>query len=173
MQRQFMESQIKIYTNPPPEYGTKAFECQISSDLELKNPLIDKIIETLNAKGLVDEEENVWARLCIDEVLVNAIRHGNKEDKNKKVSVSLFVGKNVWALRVEDEGDGFSEKSLPTTEGDEYWDAEHGRGILLMQSYLDEIWYYNKGSRVQLKKIKRNKWQKILKKFLSFFKFNK
>ena len=163
--------QLKILAKSPPEYGSKLFSETFPSDISLKNPLIEKIMSSLKEKGFLDEEEDeVWTRLCVDEVLVNAIKHGNKEDKNKKVDVALFTDKNLWAIRVEDEGNGFSDKDIPDVTSEEYWEAEHGRGILLMQSYMDEVWYYDKGNRVQLKKMKKTWLQKVINKVLVFFK---
>ncbi len=160
---------IKIQTKSPSQYGEKIFTRQLDSDLSLKNSLIEEILSILKARSLLEKEEETWARLCLDEVLVNAIVHGNKEDKAKKVDVSLFVENRLWAVRIEDEGEGFSEEIVPDSECDEYWDSEHGRGIMLLQSYMDEIWYYDRGNRVQLAKKKKSKWEKIFKKILFFF----
>lgn len=167
---QNMQQTIKIQTKSPSEYGEKIFTKQLDSDLSLKNTLIEEILSILKTRSLLEEEEETWARLCLDEVIVNAIVHGNKEDKSKKVEVSLFVDNHLWAVRIEDEGEGFSEEILPNTEGDEYWDSEHGRGIMLLQDYMDEVWYYDKGNRVQLTKKKKTKWEKIVQKILFFFR---
>ena len=163
-----MEKQLKIYSEPPPIYGQKVLCRQIDSELGLKNPLIEELMEILRSRQIVDENDEVWARLCLDEVIINAIKHGNKENRQKKVNVSLFIDKKTWAIRVEDEGKGFRAEDIPTVESDDYWESEHGRGIMLMQSYMDEIWYYDNGKRVQLKKIKKNCLQKLREKVLAF-----
>jgi serine/threonine-protein kinase RsbW len=161
---------IKIHAESPPEYGTMLFKRQIASELSLKNSLIDEILATLQTKGFLDKEDEVWARLCLDEGLINAIKHGNKEDKNKKVQISLFIAEKMWSIRIEDEGEGFPEQFLPDLDKKSYLELEHGRGILLMKSYMDEIWYYDKGKRVQLTKRKKSGLRKILDKVLIFFK---
>ena len=154
----------------PPKYGTEIFNCQIASDLKLKNPLIEKIMNILSEKGLLDEEDEVWSRLCLDEIFINAIKHGNKENKDKQVEISLYIDPKVWAIRVKDEGEGFSEDSIPDVDSEDSWELEHGRGILLIKSYMDEIWYCDNGSCVQLKKEIKNRWQKLLDKILVFLK---
>lgn len=131
---------------------------------------MEEILNTLQTKGFLDQEDEVWTRLCLDEALINAIRHGNKEDINKQVQVSLFVDEKTWAIRIEDEGDGFPEQYLPDLDHKDYLELEHGRGILLMKSYLDDIWYYDKGKRVQLAKRKKSRLRKLLDKMLVFFK---
>lgn len=161
---------LKIHAEPPPEYGEKVFSCQIQSDLSLKTPLMEQILTILRGRGFLDQEDEVWSRLCLDEVLINAIKHGNNEDKAKKVTISLFIDKDIWAIRVEDEGEGFSPKDVPTTASKEYYELDHGRGILLMQNYMDEIWYFDRGTRVQLKKFKKNRLRKFLDTVLVFLK---
>lgn len=160
-----------IHSNPPGDEGEKALAVQIPSNLAEKNPIIDEILQILQKKGFLDEEDEVWSRLCLDEILVNAIKHGNKEDIGKKVSVTLFTSQNQWSIRVEDEGEGFDPEELPQLqETDEYWEAEHGRGIILISSYMDEIWYYDKGNRVQLTKSKKKFWKKMWDKIAAFLR---
>lgn len=135
-----------------------------------KNPVIENILEILQKEGFIDSEDEVWSRLCLDEILVNAIKHGNKEIKDKKVDISLYLDSKLWAVRVEDEGEGFTEECVPDVEEEDSLELEHGRGILLIQSYMDEVWYYDKGKRVQLKKLKKTHFQKLLDKILIFLK---
>lgn len=165
-----MGKKIQIRPHPPQEYGIKVWSCQIASELPQKNAVIDKILEILREKRFLDEEDELWSKLCLDELLVNAIKHGNKEDKNKKVQVSLYLDQTQWAVRIEDEGDGFDVGSVPDPDNQKSWNLEHGRGILLIYSYMDEIWYYDRGNRVQLKKLRKGKIRKLLDKILVFFK---
>ncbi len=145
---------MEIRIQPPPEYGEKLLYKEIQSTLDLKNPLIEEILSTLKEKGfLPTEDEKYGAQLCLDEVIVNAIRHGNNEDSSKIVKVSLYVGEQLWAIRIEDEGDGFTpEENVPDVEDEDSWELERGRGVTIMEHYMDEIWYYNNGASVQLKK---------------------
>jgi serine/threonine-protein kinase RsbW len=160
-----MKKLKKTSSEVPPEYGKKVLCQQIPSDLSLKNSLLDQLLQVLEDNHLLDDEDDkLWSRLCIDELLVNAIRHGNKEDSDKKVKATLFIHKNIWALRVEDEGEGFELSELPNSDPDEYFEREHGRGVMLLDSYLDEIWYYAEGNKVQIKKIRKSKTRKMLDK---------
>lgn len=161
---------MEIRKQEPPEYGERILYREAESNLALKNPLIDDIIAVLDEKGFLDEDDKIWTRLCLDEVIVNAIKHGNKESKDKKFRTGLYATDNQWAVRVEDEGEGFSPEDVPDVEDEESWGYDHGRGILLMKDYMDEIWYYNNGSSVQLMRYKRSKLRKMLDKILVFFK---
>ncbi|WP_372368889.1 ATP-binding protein [Candidatus Uabimicrobium sp. HlEnr_7] len=161
---------MEIRKQEPPEYGERVLYQELESNLALKNPLINDIISVLDEKGFLDEDDKIWARLCLDEVIVNAIKHGNKECKNKKFTTALYATDKEWAVRVEDEGEGFSPDEVPDVEDEETLGYDHGRGILLMKNYMDEIWYFNNGASVQLMRYKRSKFRKLLDKILVFFK---
>lgn len=161
---------FKIHEHVPSEYGQKVFSRRIASELTLKNSIIEEIMSLLRERDLLDEEDEVWSRLCLDEILINAIKHGNKEDSTKNVDISLFLDDARWSIRVEDEGEGFSLDDIPDPNADESWELEHGRGITLMQSYMDEVWYYDKGNRVQLTKCKKNWFRKLVEKTLGFLR---
>ena len=72
--------------------------------------------------------------------------HGNKRDFSKKVQLKAYVGETQWGIVVEDEGDGFSRERLPTNPLNEnsIW-GESGRGIHLIEHYMDEVNYYHGG----------------------------
>lgn len=161
---------IAIVSQTPPYCGTNVLTRKIASDIALKNPLIDEIISILQKEGFLDSDESVWTRLCLDEAVINAIKHGNRDDKKKSVTVSLFISKQQWAIRVEDEGEGFKTQDIPDVDVPQSLELEHGRGILLMQSYMDEIIYYDKGNRLQLTKRRKNRFLKILDHILLFLK---
>ncbi len=160
---------LQIHTQPPRQYGTKIFYTKLVSDLSQKNTAITDILQLLKDRRIIQNSDEIWVRLCLDEVLVNAIRHGNKENIEKNVEISIYIDKKHWAIRVEDEGEGFSPENLIALDSQEYWESEHGRGILLMKNYMDEIWYYDKGNRVQLAKFHKNIFQKIWQKLFVFF----
>lgn len=164
------KNRIEIHSGPPPNYGSLVFHKQVASDLALKNSVIDEMMNILYSKIHILEDDQTWIRLCLDEVIINAIRHGNHENQDKKVTICLFIGENRWAVRVEDEGEGFSIQDLPQVNSEEYWEAEHGRGIMLIQSYMDEIFYYDKGNRVQLSKKHPHFFVKFWHNLLHFLK---
>jgi serine/threonine-protein kinase RsbW len=55
---------------------------------------------------------------------------------------------------IEDEGPGFDRKGVPDPTSDENLEKCSGRGILLIESYMDEVKWTNRGRR--LKMVKRN-----------------
>jgi len=59
-------------------------------------------------------------------------------------------------INIEDEGQGFDLESVPDPTAEENLEADHGRGILLMRVYMDEVVYSQKGNRVTLVKMLDN-----------------
>jgi len=109
-------------------------------------------MEALERRGC-SEEVLFAVRLALEEAVVNAIRHGNKLDPQKKILVSYLVEDARVTISVEDEGPGFDLDSVPDPTAEENLEADHGRGILLMRVYMDEVVYNEKGNRVTLTKM--------------------
>lgn len=135
----------KFAHGEPPGFG-KALLNKVFVKLDEKDPIIVRIIQLLEEHRLLqDEKSKCTMRLCMDEALVNAVKHGNKHDESKCVQVTLYVDHHRWGLRVEDEGCGFAPADVPDPEDDESLMLERGRGVLLMSEYMDEVTYYHGG----------------------------
>jgi serine/threonine-protein kinase RsbW len=94
-------------------------------------------------------------KLAVDEAIINAIKHGNKLDPRKKVYIEATVTAEKTEIIIEDEGPGFQRDCVPDPTADENLDKCSGRGILLMEAYMDEVEYSKQGRRVRM--IKRNR----------------
>lgn len=91
-------------------------------------------------------------RLALEEALVNAIKHGNGMDPEKKVKIACRITTDrVW-VRIEDEGPGFDLDALPDPTLEENLDKPSGRGILLMREFMTRVEYAENGSCVILEK---------------------
>jgi len=96
-------------------------------------------------------EDAVFAiKLALEEALINAIKHGNKEDPRKKVRIQCRVTDQEAEIIIEDEGPGFDRSSVPDPTSDENLERLHGRGILLMEAYMNVIEWSNNGRRVRM-----------------------
>lgn len=110
------------------------------------------VMEALERRGC-GEDVLFAVRLALEEAIVNAIRHGNKSDPNKKIHVSYLIEDARIVISVEDEGPGFDLDSVPDPTAEENLEADHGRGILLMRVYMDEVVYNDRGNKVILTKM--------------------
>ncbi len=93
-------------------------------------------------------------KLALEEALINAIKHGNKFDARKKVRVVATVNPHQAEITIEDEGCGFERKCIPDPTRDENLEKLSGRGLLLIESYMDEVQWSRGGCCVRI--VRRN-----------------
>lgn len=102
-----------------------------------------------------DDDTCFAVKLAIEESVVNAMRHGNKFDPRLKVKVRYEVTDREVRIHVHDEGRGFDPAKVPDPTREENLAKPHGRGIMLMRAYMDEVAYTESGTEVIL--VKRRK----------------
>jgi serine/threonine-protein kinase RsbW len=101
------------------------------------------------------DSQSIFAiKLALEEALINAIKHGNKLDPRKKVTVAAKVTPRRCEIQIEDQGPGFRRSGVPDPTADENLLKCSGRGILLMEAYMDKVDWSRGGRRVKM--IKRN-----------------
>lgn len=91
-------------------------------------------------------------RLALEEALANAIKHGNRLDPAKTVTVRFCVEPDRIKLIVTDQGVGFDPDIVPDPTTDEHLEDPNGRGITLMRAYMDEVSYNSHGNEVSMVK---------------------
>jgi serine/threonine-protein kinase RsbW len=89
-------------------------------------------------------------KLALEEALINAIKHGNKLDRSKQVRIDAQVGPEQTEITIEDEGTGFDRSLVPDPTCGENIERLHGRGILLMEAYMNEVEWSRGGRRVRM-----------------------
>lgn len=107
-----------------------------------------------NLLSSVANEEAGKISIALGEALNNAVR----ESMDMRVKLSLFGHRLV--IRVKDSGPGFDgnhrveafARSEPGRIFDERLDAEGGRGIMIMLSWMDKVIYSRNGNEVLLMK---------------------
>lgn len=113
-----------------------------------------RIIESFidNAKEKFNLDDDIYGNIMIavTEGVNNAIQHGNKNDKNKNVTLSLLLDKSQIVFRIKDEGEGFDFHSLPDPTSPENLSKPGGRGIFLMKHLCDGVNFINNGKEVEL-----------------------
>src|SRR5476651_59291 len=60
-----------------------------------------------------DERDLFSVELALEEALVNAIKHGNQLQPEKKVRVIYSVSSERFDIQIEDEGEGFIPEEVP------------------------------------------------------------
>lgn len=81
-------------------------------------------------------------KLCIQEAVVNAIIHGNKNDTNKSVIISYKISDCKLFVKVEDEGFGIPEFLAKKDFADQTAEnllLESGRGVMLIKHFCYNV----------------------------------
>ncbi|PLX80830.1 MAG: anti-sigma factor [Desulfuromonas sp.] len=87
-----------------------------------------------------DREELAYhINLVLTEAMSNAIHHANEGDPDKKLRVSIQIDQGVLSIQVHDQGRGFNSDQFPDPELKHL--EEHGRGIYIIRSLMDEVTY--------------------------------
>ncbi len=86
-----------------------------------------------------EEEEQHQIAMAVRECMVNAVVHGNRYSKKKKVHLDIERSEKSLTVIVGDEGEGFDLSSLPDPLSPENLLRQSGRGILLIRAFMDEF----------------------------------
>jgi CheY-like chemotaxis protein/anti-sigma regulatory factor (Ser/Thr protein kinase) len=154
-------------------------EMTIPPRLESKDLLIQHLIDPLAPMGIVRGAEVKNVYLALDEVVNNAITYGalgidskvrEGEDgarafeaevrargmdpvySERRVRVNARYRPAEAVFQITDPGEGFDWRSLPDPTDPENLLREHGRGLLLIQCFMDELQFNEKGNEVTLVK---------------------
>ena len=112
----------------------------------------------------LDDDSLHWVSVAVRESVVNAIKHGNKNDESKRVVVEFtpvpLHDPQELVIRVEDEGEGFDPEELADPLAPENILKSSGRGIFLIKSFMDDVQLQRgktRGMEVRMvKKVARN-----------------
>ncbi len=108
-----------------------------------------KLMAIVEAHGYNDEA--VFAiKLALEEALINAIKHGNRLDSKKHVTVDANVTNDRAEFIIHDEGLGFRRKDVPDPTEHDNREKSSGRGLLLIEAYMTEVAYSDKGRRLKM-----------------------
>ncbi len=125
----------------------------LSSDLANLTPLRQEVIQKLSEYDYPDN--TVFAiRLAVDEALCNAIKHGNHQDKSKSIIVDYAIDHERFVMSVEDQGQGFRIKDVPDPTAKENLVKPSGRGVMLIDLYMTQVKYNQKGNQITITKDK-------------------
>lgn len=102
------------------------------------------------------EEASHYMSVAVRESIVNAIKHGNRQDESKRVRVDFVLQPDALEVVVQDEGAGFDPASVPSPTTQENLLKADGRGIFFMRSFMDEVAYsFPQGQGTIVKMVKR------------------
>lgn len=105
--------------------------------------LVQIVSDRMTTLAGLGEDAMHWVSVAVRESVINAIKHGNKEDKRKQVTVEFGLSPREkpdhFVVEVLDEGEGFDPEVVANPLDAENMLKSSGRGIFFMRSFMDDV----------------------------------
>lgn len=150
----------------------------LPNDHDLANALVGRLEEQLLDLKIADSTGVFRMALGIKEAIVNAIEHGNLELDSKlredgsgesyrdlgdeRAKQEPYAGRRVTVRAtasdeeiryvIRDEGPGFDPGTVPDPTDPENLLRPHGRGLMLIQSFMDRVTHNETGNEITMVK---------------------
>lgn len=110
----------------------------LDSTLDSVDTAEEQVLHEARELGF-DEDDQYRIGMAVRECMVNAVVHGNRYNARKKVHLTVSRSADRLSVVIADEGEGFDLSQLPDPLADENLLRHSGRGILLIQGFMDEF----------------------------------
>jgi len=155
------------------------FEYLLDNEPELIQPLVSVVQQTLAGVRFTDFPGRLQMGIALKEALLNALFHGNlqisKEEieavsdrllqdnelslveqrrreppyRDRKIRVHIKITRDEAVFTVTDDGPGFDVENV-VRKKDQTPELEQQRGLSLMQTFMDEVRFNERGNQVTL-----------------------
>lgn len=125
-------------------------QIEIVSRLGDHLPFLEEVLAKAESLGWTGRDY-FGLQMTLEETLTNAIRHGNHCDLDKRVRAECKVSAEHFWLSVEDEGEGFDRNEVADCTADENLGAFGGRGMALIDAYMSDVTFNDRGNRITVK----------------------
>ena len=123
------------------------FHFVIASDYASMREVQRQLMASVEAHGF-DSDAQFSIKLALEEGLTNAIKHGNKLDAKKSVTVDARITDKLAEFTIVDEGAGFARCDVPDPTHEANLEKASGRGLLLIETYMTEVKYSEQGRKL-------------------------
>lgn len=150
------------------------FEFQLETNPGVIEPLIEMIQQITMGQGLLTNNSQVQLGVAIEQALSNAMIRGNLEIKrsefpvisrdvvldrlskqpyaDRKTYFRALVTPEAAEFTIRDMGPGFDTSQIPDAADPESFRHGAGRGLILIQTFMDEVEFNDAGNEVRMKK---------------------
>jgi serine/threonine-protein kinase RsbW len=115
---------------------------QIPSLFEMVD-LVQVLSDRMGDMAGFDEDVVHWIGVAVRESVINAIKHGNKEDAAKPVTIEFgftpIERPTQLVVSVTDRGEGFEPQEVADPLAPENMLKSSGRGIFFMRNFMDDV----------------------------------
>jgi serine/threonine-protein kinase RsbW len=105
--------------------------------------LVQALSDRMSAIAGLDEDSTHWVSVSVRESVINAVKHGNREDPEKHVTVEFTLAPRAnpgeFSVTVLDEGEGFDFQEVEDPLAPENLLKSSGRGIFFMRNFMDDV----------------------------------
>ncbi|MCX7047262.1 MAG: response regulator [Candidatus Sumerlaeota bacterium] len=187
-----MEAVERVFRLKNYEYDKKAAQQYLASEnrvfqfpnnLDLCPIIVNEVTQNLAERGFADIAFLESIRVALNEMIFNAIEHGNLgvtfHDKTQMmelnsdyhaalreraqmpqyasrfVQLQYDIDTEKVHFVITDQGAGFDHSNLPDPTDPANLLSSHGRGILMTRIYMDKVFYNEKGNQVTLIRYKK------------------
>jgi len=114
----------------------------LPSSFELLD-IVQVLSDRFSTRAGLDDDGVHWVSVAVRESVINAIKHGNGEDRQKRVTVEFeltpIASPRELIVRVSDQGRGFDPGSVADPLDPENLLKSSGRGIFFMRNFMDDV----------------------------------
>ena len=115
---------------------------EFSSCLDMLEP-VQTVADQVGRLAGLDEDAVHCVNVAVRESVINAVKHGNRNDRQKRVIVEFRSGGQdssaELTVLVRDEGPGFDPSALADPLSPDNILKPDGRGVFLIRSFMDEV----------------------------------
>jgi anti-sigma regulatory factor (Ser/Thr protein kinase) len=147
----------------------------LPNDEHLISPLTERLEQDLVEMGFADNLTVIRVAVALREAVLNAMHHGNLEVgselrleddapyfklveqrmqefpyRERRVYVEARHTRSEAVYVVRDEGAGFDPSAVPDPRDPGNLDRPTGRGLLLIRSFMDEMWHNVRGNEITM-----------------------
>lgn len=113
-------------------------ELSLPSSIETVATAAAAVADFVSRSGISDDAA-FGIDMAVREAVTNAVVHGNTQDENKAVDITLKSSPDAVEIVVHDQGAGFNPAEVPDPTAEENILKTSGRGIFFMRSFMDEV----------------------------------
>jgi CheY-like chemotaxis protein/anti-sigma regulatory factor (Ser/Thr protein kinase) len=152
---------------------------ELENDVTLVAPLVGHLEDAVARVKLSEPSGLILLGVALHEALTNAMFHGNlelssqvKEEnerhfydlvqerrfltpyRDRRVYVSATLTRESAVFTIRDEGNGFDPATLPDPTDPSNLGKVSGRGLLLIQTFMDRVEHNDKGNQITMTKFR-------------------
>jgi CheY-like chemotaxis protein/anti-sigma regulatory factor (Ser/Thr protein kinase) len=150
---------------------------RLDNDVSVIPPVVGHLEASLTQLKICDETALLQIGVALREALVNAIVHGNLEVsselrendgrayqelveerrrqapyRDRRVGLTARVTRSDVVYVITDEGPGFDPSALPDPTDVSQLEKASGRGLMLIRTFMDEVFHNDRGNEITLLK---------------------